>query len=113
MKRKYTKRKPATKVSSAFKFEISSDWSPKKASTNHEFLDAIVNTALTLLSKESFPVAMTDLTKLCGYANGGSAASCIRAAIKKRVGKTKIGEYGCHVVKDHAGKAVAVRVRKK
>lgn len=113
MKREAKTKGKNTKVSHGYTFVITSDWKPSKATSNSIFMDAIVNTALGLVSMESFPVSMIDLNKLCGYSTGASAASSIRSWIRKRVGKNKIGEYGCHVVKDHAGKTIAVRVRKK
>jgi hypothetical protein len=115
-KRKYTRRAgftPVTKIENPYKFVIDSDWVPGKASSNHEYMNAIIDTASSLLSGESFPISMIDLKKLCGYANGYSAASSIRTALRKYLGKDKVGFYGTHVVKDHNGNHVAVRVRKK
>ena len=115
-KRKYTKRKPVALDSNPYhdyKFVIDSDWVPTKANGNNRYMEAIVFTAVGLESKESFAIPFLELKKLCGYANGHSAASSIRTALRKRIGKTKVGLYGTHVVKDHSGKEVAIRVRKK
>ena len=115
-KRKYTRRVPLKTVSkqpSPYKFVIDTDWTPSKAYGNNEYMDAIVSTAASLLSKESFAVPMIELKKLCGYANGHSAAASIRTALSRVVGKKEIGSYGTHVVKDHSGNHIAVRVRKK
>ena len=113
-KRKYTRRAPLkAKTENPYGFQIDSTWKPTKASSNHDYIDAIVNTACSLLSKESFPVPMVELTKYCGYKTAHSAASSIRTALRKVVGKNVIGQYGTHVVKDHNGKQIAVRVRKK
>lgn len=109
---KATKTK-AKAASSQYQFKISSDWYPTKSTSNTSFLDAVVNTAMQLLSKESFPIPMTQVVKDGGYKDPHSACSSIRTALRKRIGKSKIGEYGMHVVKDHAGKPVAIRVRKK
>lgn len=102
-----------SKSSSRFKFEITSDWFPKKGSPDLSFVEAVVKTALTLVSGESFPVSMTDLKKFGGYSSGNSAASSLRCSIRKRVGKNKIGEYGLHIIKDASDKEVAIRIRKK
>ena len=100
-----------TVSTSNYIFKVEKDWSPTRGTWRNGYMEAVVNTAVTLIAGESFAVPFAEIVSKCGYATGGSAASSIRSAIKKRIG-SKVGEYNTYVIKDNANKVVAIRVRK-